>query len=203
MSIFDIDDNLERVEENVKFEAAQEKILLQCITLGAVKCVVFTPNINLLLKKLNDIYGIPMKEPSFATYIQTILNRACHSLRGHKQRRVVSLDCRKLKKGDAFGWMKALSQDEDNLIVVLENVTQIPVGDQNIYDNRQYVENLLIRSWKNDVVFFDGAQINRRNLTIILTCPPEDETKLKAECSACSYAWVGDIMKIVNDIIYI
>lgn len=87
--------------------------------------------------------------------------------------------------------MKALSQDDDNLIVVLENVTQIPKGDRSVYDDRQYVENLLIMSWKNDVVYLDDTQIDRRNLTVILTCPPEDQEKLMTECSAWSYAWVG------------
>ena len=193
MSIFDEDDNIEKVDATVQFMEAQEKMLLRCVIPGIVKCVVFAPDFNIMLKKLHEIYGISITETSFATYIQTILNRACHSLREHKHRRVVSLDCRGLKKGDALGWMKALSQDDDNLIVVLENATQIPEGDLSVYDDRRYVENLLIRSWKNDVVYFDDTQIDRRNLTVILTCPPEDEEKLKAECSAFSYAWVGGL----------
>ena len=193
MSIFDVDANIEKVESCVKFKEAQEKMLLRCVIPGTVKCVVFAPDVNIMLKKLHEIYGILINETSFATYIQTILDNACLALEPHKHRRVVSLDCRGLKKGDALGWMKALSRDDDNLIVVLENVTQIPEGDLSIYDDRQYLENLLIRSWKNDVVYFDNTQIDRRNLTVILTCPPEDQEKLMIECSACSYAWVGDI----------
>ena len=190
MSIFDIDDNIEEVENVAKFEEAQEKVLLRCLAPGTVKCVVFAPNINVMLRKLRDIYGISINETSFATYIQGVLDKACHGLKSHKHRKVVSLDCKGLKKGDTLGWMKALSQDDDNLIVVLENVTQIPEGDLSVYDDRRYVENLLIRSWKNENIYFDDFQINRRNLTVILTCPLEDEQKLMKECSSCSYAWV-------------
>ena len=191
MSIFDDD----KIDATVQFMVAQEKVLLRCVIPGTVKCVVFAPNINIMLKKLHEIYGISINETSFATYLQTVLDKACHVLKAHKHRRVLSLDCRGLKKGDALGWMKALSQDDDNLIVVLENATQIPEGDLSVYDDSKYVENLLTRSWKNDVVYFDDTQIDRRNLTVILTCPPEDEEKLKAECSACSYAWIGNIEK--------
>lgn len=193
MSIFDVNDNIEKVEDDAKFEEAQEKMLLRCVSPGAVKCVVFSTNINIMLKKLNEIYGIPLQEPSFNAYIQGVLNKACHSLKNHKHRKVISLDCRGLKKGDALRWMKTLSQDDDNHIVVVENVTQIPEGDPSTYDSKQYVENLLIRSWKNDDIYFNDSHVNRRNLTIILTCPPEDEEKLKAECSAFSYAWVGGL----------
>ena len=186
MSIFDEDD---KIDATVQFMVAQEKTLLRCAIPGTVKCVVFATDFNIMLKKLHEIYGISINETSFATYLQTVLDKACHSAKAHKHRRVVSLDCRGLKKGDALGWMKALSQDDDNLIVVLENVTQIPEGDLGVYDDRRYVENLLIRSWKNEDIYFDDSHINRRNHTIILTCPPEDAEKLQTECSACSYAW--------------
>lgn len=42
----------------------------------------------------------------------------------------------------------------------------------------------------NESVYLDDTQIDRRNLTVILTCPLEDEQKLMKECSSCSYAWV-------------
>lgn len=193
MSIFDTDNN--KVEIAAEFEEA----LLRCVAPGTVKCVVYAPKINIILKKSNEIYGIPLHEPSFATYIQGVLDQACLGLKEHKHRRVLSLDCKLLKKGDALGRMKGLSQDDDDLIVVFENVTQIPDGDLNIYDDKRYVENLLIRSWKNEDIYFDDSHINRHNLTIILTCPPEDEEKLMAECSACSYAWVGDIEKVIAE----
>ena len=103
-------------------------------------------------------------------------------------------DCRELKKGDALGWIRDISIDDDkDAIIVIENVTRIPERDPALYDPKQYVENILVRSWKNIDVYIDDYHIDRRNLTIILTCPPEDEEQLRAICSMCSYAWVGDI----------
>ena len=43
----------------------------------------------------------------------------------------------------------------------------------------------------------DDYHIDRRNLTVILTCPPEDEEQLRAICSMCSYTWVGDISELM------
>lgn len=98
MSIFDVDANIEEAESYVKFKEAQEKMLLRYVIPGTVKCVVFAPDVNIMLKKLHEIYGISIKETSFATYIQTILDNACLALEPHKHRRVVSLDCKGLKK---------------------------------------------------------------------------------------------------------
>ena len=198
MSIFDEEDQMKSVDETVQFMVAQEKMLLRCVIPGTVKCVVFAPNINIMLKKLHEIYGISINETSFATYIQTVLDKACHSAKAHKHRRVVSLDCRGLKKGDALGWIREISKDDKDAIVVLENVTQIPEGDPALYDPKQYVENILVRSWKNNDIYIDDYHIDRRNLTLILTCPPEDEEQLRAVCSICSYAWVGDIEKKIE-----
>ena len=76
-------------------------------------------------------------------------------------------------------------------------VTRIPEGDPALYDPKQYVENILVRSWKNNDIYIDDYHIDRRNLTVILTCPPEDEDRLRAICSMCSYAWVGDISELM------
>ncbi|MBO5815580.1 MAG: hypothetical protein J6R30_05645 [Bacteroidales bacterium] len=108
-------------------------------------------------------------------------------------------DCRGLKKGDALGWIRDFSKEDKDAIIVIENVTQIPEGNPSLYDPKQYVENILVRSWKNEDVYIDDYHIDRRNLTVILTCPPEDEEKLRAICSMCSYAWVGDIEKMIEE----
>ena len=76
MSIFDED----KIDATVQFMVAQEKMLLRCVIPGTVKCVVFAPNINIMLKKLHEIYGISINETSFATYLQTVLDKACHVL---------------------------------------------------------------------------------------------------------------------------
>lgn len=105
-----------------------------------------------------------------------------------------------LKKGDALGWIRDFSKQDKDAIIVIENVTRIPEGDSALYDPRQYVENILVRSWKNNYIYIDDYHIDRRNLTVILTCPPEDEEQLRAICSMCSYAWVGDIEKKIENL---
>lgn len=195
MSIFDTDDNLEKLENVVLTQVELEKEWFRYLIPGTVKCVVFTPISNVLLDKLHEIYGVPRNEPSFVTYLQKILSSAKHGLLPHKGRKVIAKDCRELKKGDALGWIRDISKDDKDAIVVFENVTQIPEGDPAQYDPKQYVENILVRSWKNDDVYIDDYHIDRRNLTVILTCPPEDEDQLRAICSMCSYAWVGDVEK--------
>ena len=200
MSIFDTDDNIEKLEKVVLTQVELEKEWFRYLIPGIVKCVVFTPISNVLLDKLHEIYGVPRNEPSFATYRHKILESATQSLLAFKNRKVLKKDCRELKKGDALGWIRDISIDDDkDAIIVIENVTRIPEGDSALYDSKQYVENILVRSWKNDDVYIDDYHIDRRNLTVILTCPPEDEGQLRAICSMCSYAWVGDVEKRVEE----
>ena len=199
MSIMDVDKNVDGVSDFVLSRAAYEKSMLTCFTPGAVKCAVFTSIPNVIMVKLQEIYGIAYNEPSFATHLEKILSSATHSLKPHKDRKVISnKDCRGLKKGDALGWIRDFSKEDKDAIIVIENVTQIPEGDPALYDPKQYVENILVRSWKNNDIYIDDYHIDRRNLTVILTCPPEDEEQLRAICSICSYAWVGDIEKKIE-----
>ena len=180
MSIFDIDDNINvKIDRDVNSIDRFEKAMLTCVIPGTVKCVGAAPD--------------------FADRLLSTLKKAKLSLVSHKGRKVIAKDCRELKKGDALGWIRDISKDDKDVIVVLENVTQIPEGDPALYDPKQYVENILVRSWKNIDVYIDDYHIDRRNLTIILTCPPEDEEQLRAICSMCSYAWVGDIEKKIEE----
>ena len=174
MSIFDIDDNINvKIDRDVNSIDRFEKAMLTCVMPGTVKCVGAAPD--------------------FVDRLRSTLEKAKLSLLPHKGRKVIPKDCRELKKGDALGWIRDISKDDKDVIVVLENVTQIPEGDPALYDPKQYVENILVRSWKNNDIYIDYYHIDRRNLTVILTCPPKDEEQLRAICSMCSYAWVGDI----------
>ena len=197
MSIFDEKDQLDKLEDNVFFTVELEERWLRYLLPGSVKCAVFTPIPNILLVKLREIYGIEYDEPSFASHLSKILSSAKHSLLPYKGRKVIPKDCRGLKKGDALGWIRDISKDDKDAIVVFENVTQIPEGDPALYDPKQYVENILVRSWKNNDIYIDDYHIDRRNLTVLLTCPPEDEEQFRAICSMCSYAWVGDISELM------
>lgn len=78
------------------------------------------------------------------------------------------LDCRTLKKWDAVGFLERLTMmpKSPRPIVIIQNITEIPVGNgqyyryvgndttfvnTSIYDDPQYVENILVHSWKNDL----------------------------------------------------
>ena len=193
MSIFDVDENIDvKIDRDVNSIDTFEKAMLTCVMPGTVKCVVAAPKTNSFMDIL-QLYGVPLCDASFAGHLRETLEKAKLSLVPHKGRKVVPKDCRGLTKGDALGWIRDFSKEDKDSIIVIENVTRIPEGDPALYDPKQYVENILVRSWKNNDIYIDGYHIDRRNLTVILTCPPEDEEQLRAICSICSYAWVGDI----------
>jgi hypothetical protein len=77
-------------------------------------------------------------------------------------------------------------------ILVIENVDQIPDGDRNIYDDPQYVENILVRSWKNELINIGDFYLDRREISVILTCSANNQTRLGNACRECSYPWCGD-----------
>lgn len=131
---------------------------------------------------------------SFAEQVEKRIKEAINpKLKEHQSRNIYSIDCRGLRKGDAYGWLSAIAKASIDPIVIIEYVTQIPDGDRTIYDDPNYVANLLLRSWKNDDIYVGDLHIDRRKFTVILTCPPEDTDILQRECGLCSYSWIGDI----------
>lgn len=212
MGIFDVnDETIEKVTDDfLRAKVAKirkEEIVAEILTPGLKpRCVIthfdeyecWTAH---LLKAWNE-NNSPTRY-SFADRIKNFLVSAedggyCSE---HKNRRVVDLDCRDLKKGDAYGWMKTLSKQEDNLVIIIKNVTQIPDGGSAILDDKQYVEDILVRSWEETDINIDDIYINRKNLTIILTCPPEDKEKLMLYCKEFSYTWDDEdvLRRIIED----
>ena len=162
--------------------------------------VIVEDNEDILREKISEAYSLNHNyTTSFAKRVGKIIMEAINpKLKEHQSRNIYSIDCRTLRKGDAYGWLSGIANASIDPIVIIENVTQIPDGNRAIYDDPNYVANLLLRSWKNDDIYFGDFHIDRRNLTVILTCPPEDEEQLRAICSICSYAWVGDIEKKIE-----
>lgn len=193
----DLADKIERIANS---QHAFEQLMLSCIMPGTVKCIIAASKRNCLLEKLKYIYRIKMHKPMLASYIKEAIDQASFCLKSHQGRRIVQLDCSDLRKGDALGWIRAISKEDNNAIIVIDNVTRIPEGDVALYDPKQFVENILVRSWKNNDIHIGDYHINRCNLTVILTSPPEDEEKLRLICSAYSYAWVGDIEKKIENL---
>jgi hypothetical protein len=139
---------------------------------------------------------------SFAQRIENLVKGAISpDLQKHQTRKIYSIDCHTLRKGDAYRWLLAIVKEEvDDPILVIENVTQVPDGDRSIYDDPMYVTNLLLRSWKNENIFAGDLHIDRRKFTVILTCPPEDADILQRECGLCSYSWLGDFDRFLKDL---
>jgi hypothetical protein len=181
MSILDIDEIMPNLDKLLKVEKIIAAVLLRY---GGVKCVVSKGDLDIK---------------------NSIINRFSEVQKEHKERDYLSLDCRGLRKGDACGWLKAISEGIKNgtlnkPILVIENVDQIPDGDRNIYDDPLYVENILVRSWKNELINISDFYIDRRELTVILTCSPENQTLLGNACRICSYAWLGEFEEWYNRI---
>ena len=126
---------------------------------------------------------------------EAISNPISALLSRYKGCEVVSLDCRGLKKGDAYGWMARVAKAVEktpNMIVIIENLAEIPSGP--LCDDPQYVENLLGHSWKNDKIFFGEYCIDRykSNLSVILTATPEQKEFLGQRFRADGYSWCED-----------
>lgn len=112
----------------------------------------------------------------------------------YKNREIVSVDYRGITNTDAFGLMVALSKkvvESPDLILVIENISEI--YSDSLYEDPQYIENLLGHSWKNDIVFFGDYRIDRREMTIILTSTPEYEDFLVSKFCSDGFAWIDSL----------
>ena len=173
MSILDIDEIIPNLDKHLKVEKI---IAVELLQYGGVKCVVSKGDLDIK---------------------NSIINRFSEVQKEHKERDYHSLDCRGLRKGDAYGWLKVVSEGIESgtlnkPILLIENVDKIPDGDRNIYDDPLYVENILVRSWKTELINISDFYIDRRELTVILTCSPENQTLLGNACRICSYTWLGE-----------
>lgn len=200
MSILDDEDELvERAPEILRkhlVEEEEEYLYAKMLLMkGAVKCIITEDETNTLLAAISRAHNLNIcAKTSFAEKLWKRISYAkTPELAKHQAREVYSLDCRNLCKGDAYGWLRTLSQHGANdAIVVISNVSQIPDGDRDIYDDPKYVRNILVRSWKNKDIYTGDIHLDNRNMTVILTCNNEDKDILMQDCKICSYGWIGD-----------
>lgn len=195
MSIFD-DDILEQDNVMSLFQK-NELFAKELLQNSDVNCIVAEEKEDILAKKLSQTWKTSTNnKKTFAQQIFEIINRFLNlgEQGKHKSRDIYSIDCRTLHKGDAYGWLSKLAEivkTNANPIIIIENVTQIPDASP-VHDAPTYVANLLLRSWKNEQIYAGDIHIDRRNVTVILTCPPQDADILGRECGLCSYNWIGD-----------
>jgi hypothetical protein len=161
---------------------------------GQVSAVVYEDKEELLLKKLSEAWKLNLDyKTSLAQRLHGIVvNAVNEGLKEHHTRDIYSIDCRYLRKGDAYGWLSAVSKASKDPILVIEHLTEVPNGDRSIYDDPAYVTNLLLRSWKNGDIYAGDLEIDRRQFTVILACRDIDAQEFERECALCSYAWCGD-----------
>ena len=208
MSILDPEDvqieRLDRFFEQIK--KFEQTFAIGLLRYGGVSCFVTEEKTDVLVKKVAVAWNLKHLRwlTPFSEGLKSEIDKFIFQ-KEHKERDYLSLDCRGLRKGDACGWLKAISEGIENgtlnkPILVIENVNQIPDGDRNIYDDPLYVENILVRSWKNELINISDFYIDRRELTVILTCSPENQTLLGNACRICSYAWRGEFDEWYNKI---
>lgn len=175
MSTLDtIEIQLQRDDRVMELLQEREELIFELLGTASANRVVTNRNISQLIS-------------------ETISNPISELLSRHKGREVVSLDCRGLCKGDAYGFMAIIAQkvgQGQHPIVIIENLAEIQEGSQ--CDNPQYVENLLGHSWKNDKIFFGEYMIDTSNLTVILTFAPKYAEELGVKFRTDSYSWIPD-----------
>lgn len=100
-------------------------------------------------------------------------------------RPIIHWDVKSFKKFDAIGSMYALSRlpKAPRPIVIIENIADIPNVDQNVYDDPEYVENVLLHSWRSDTIHLthpkEGSfQLNKWDYTVIILVKLGDLQKL-------------------------
>lgn len=189
MSILDpVDIQLPKGDRVIELLQDKEELIFELLGTASANRVVTKHNLPQLICKAST------------NPISELLSR-------HKGREVVSLDCRGLKKGDAYGWMARVAKAVEktpNMIIIIENLAEIPSGP--LCDDPQYVENLLGHSWKNDKIFFGEYCIDRSksNLSVILTATPEQKEFLGQRFRADGYSWCEDfdqeLAKIDNEL---
>lgn len=177
-----IDETLNKADKVIELLKEKESLVFDLLNCPVAGVVITDHNLTQLLKESLENAMFPL-------------------LSRHKGREIVSLDCKGLKKGDAYGWMVALAEkvkEAPNLIAVIENIAEIPSGPQ--CDDPHYVENLLGHSWKNNVVFFGDNIIDATQMTILLTSVPAYQDELGNKYRADSYTWIMEFDKDMDDI---
>ena len=115
MSTLDpIDIQLQRGDRVMELLQEREELIFELLGTASANCVVTNRNLPLLISE------------AISNPISELLSR-------YKGREVVSLDCRGLCKGDAYGFMAIIAQKVGQgqyPIVNIENLAEIPEGSQ-------------------------------------------------------------------------
>ena len=190
----DIDAILDYGDKVVDSRKKIELALLGSLATGSVTCVINECEDSSAVDALVNIacYGNDCLKGPFGHFIKKVLDNAVDVLADFSQRSVFTIDCSTLKKGDAYGFLSQLSNQND-AVVVIENATSIPEGDSQIYDDKAYVENVLLHAWKNEHIVVGDLQLERDRFSIFIISPKEGRDELVSLCRSCGFGWCDSI----------
>lgn len=174
MGIFDKDliENEDRYQQIISDE---EGIALSLAQGG---CVVETNDteafIDKIYKKLSMDYTVLGNGP------------LADRLKSQQGRPIIHWDAKTFRKNDAIGSMYSLSKypKEPKPIVIIDNITEIPEAVSEIYDDPEFVENVLLHSWKNDIIYlthpeYGPFQMNRTDYSVLFPVTPGALSRLR------------------------
>lgn len=178
MSIFDhktMDQHVQELDEYIQHELNIQNTLAGCLTPGATILESLDPEIA--INKL-----VAMLQPDYQVIGSGL---EAEWLQKQQGRPVIRWDVKTFRKNDAVGSMYKLSKlpKDPKLVIIIDNITDIPEAISEIYDDPILVENVLLHSWKNDPIHLthwqDGPfELNRQDYSVIFPIRPGELKKL-------------------------
>lgn len=185
MSIFDsIDKQVKELDEYTIRRKKEEELLGSFLNSG-VHCI-----------GVDDVeaFGKKMEE-----YLAPSYSALDDYLKTQKGRPVIRWNIKGFRKNDAYGSLCLLSKlpKSPQPVVIIENITEIPIGDSNIYDDPILVEGLMLHNWKNEHSVFDDPkyghfEIKPTEYSVLITWSAATAEKMKRLWRASDgFAWCG------------
>lgn len=170
MSIFEpIEKQVKELDEHI------QNTLAGCLTPGATILESLDP--EMAINKL-----VAMLQPDYQ-----VLGSGLEAewLQKQQGRPVIRWDVKTFRKNDAVGSMYTLSKlpKDPKHVIIIDNITDIPEAISEIYDDPILVENVLLHSWKNDIIHLthwqDGPfELHLQDYSVIFPIRPGELKKL-------------------------
>jgi hypothetical protein len=164
-SFFDpIEKGIKDSEEYLKKKVDEEDVMATCLTPGVTVVEYADPQAF-----ITQLYE--MIDPEYQILGKGIM---AEMLKKQQGRPIIRWDIKTFRKGDAIESMFKLSKSpiQPKPIVIFDNITDIPEGDNNTYDDPTFIENIVLHSWKNDTIHlthhkYGPFQLNKWDFTVI------------------------------------
>lgn len=173
MSLFDKD--FVKIEDFFKQKIAREENIALC--LGAGAHIIETDGTDELVDSFYE-----MLRTDYTVLGNSVL---ANRLKSQQSRPIIRWAAQSFKKYDADGSMYSLLNlpKEPKPIIIIENIADIPEAISEIYDDPVHVEDVLLHSWKNDIIHLtfkqQAFQLNRSDYTVIFPVKPGDLNRLR------------------------